>query len=239
LRFHGAPGTLAGEVLPELERCAAELHATGDVWRLQLDTYDREVERYGGPQAVELAERIFEADSDAALELLSMLEDGEAGEAERWKLALLGADALLDALGLTFDGKRDLATRLKQTFAEEHHADAALSRALGELYRKHARELGALLGDEPGARAASAFAPGFEVLARRAEEIAPLAAGLRRLESEGRVSRPLGMIVPSLVHMSVNRLLTCAHRRQELVLYDLLARTYASVAGRRADARRD
>ena len=61
VRFHGEPARLHAEVLPALQAAAAPLLDDGRVWRLQLDTYEREVERYGGPEGVALAERLFEA----------------------------------------------------------------------------------------------------------------------------------------------------------------------------------
>src|SRR5262249_39737372 len=67
LRVHGRPTRLHGEVLPALQATAAPLLEDGRLWRVQLDTYEREVERYGGPGGVVLAERLFHADSEAVL----------------------------------------------------------------------------------------------------------------------------------------------------------------------------
>src|SRR5262249_58030339 len=57
LRFHGEPARLLGEVLPALHAAAAPLLADGRLWRVQLDTYEREVERYGGAAGGVLAAR--------------------------------------------------------------------------------------------------------------------------------------------------------------------------------------
>src|SRR5262249_22589613 len=46
LRFHGAPERLHAEVLPALQAAVAPLLDDGRLWRAQLDTYEREVERY-------------------------------------------------------------------------------------------------------------------------------------------------------------------------------------------------
>src|SRR6185503_12472324 len=67
LRFHGAPARLVAEVLPSLHEAMAPLLADGRAWKVVLDTYEREVERYGGGVGVALAERLFDADSRAAL----------------------------------------------------------------------------------------------------------------------------------------------------------------------------
>src|SRR5262249_22829447 len=69
LRLHGPPEALLGRVLPALEEASRPLReAAGGsprIARIALDTYEREVERYGGPEGVLLAEQIFMADSEA------------------------------------------------------------------------------------------------------------------------------------------------------------------------------
>ena len=52
LRLHGPPERLHHEVLPHLQKAADPFLDDGSVWRLQLDTYEREVERYGGAAGV-------------------------------------------------------------------------------------------------------------------------------------------------------------------------------------------
>jgi thiopeptide-type bacteriocin biosynthesis protein len=230
LRFHGDPARLHAEVLPALYACAAPLLADGAAWRLQLDTYERETERYGGPEGVELAEQLFHADSDAALELLGVLADADDADDARWRLALCGMDLLLDALGLDLEARLAVAERARRAFAREFRADVALRRALGDKYRQQSRAIARLLerADDD-----AALAPGLEVLARRSRRLAPVAAALRAAERARRLWPPLADVVPSYLHMSANRLLRAEARAQELVLYDSLARFYASRLARR------
>ncbi|MFJ6381389.1 lantibiotic dehydratase [Kitasatospora sp. NPDC092039] len=76
LRFHGTPQALTAELLPRLHRWATSLRARRLVRGLRLDTYDPELERYGGPDAIAAAERAFHADSLAAVEALAHAEHG-------------------------------------------------------------------------------------------------------------------------------------------------------------------
>lgn len=73
IRFHGEPGALNRELLPRLHAFAAELRASGLVRKLELDTYEPETARYGGPAALEAAEYAFRADSEAVLAQLGLL----------------------------------------------------------------------------------------------------------------------------------------------------------------------
>jgi len=235
-RVHGEPAWLYGELLPRLAAQTAAMLDDGRLWKLQLDTYEREVERYGGPTGIALAERLFAADSACVLDILGMLA-GDAGMDARWRLALRGIDQLLDDLGFELPGRLSLMRRIRDAFAREHRVDAAVGfqRGLGDKYRKERTALDGLL-DRAG-DAASELAPGLERLAQRSAANAPIIAELRAAEQRGALALPLTELAPSYVHMHVNRLIRSAQRAHELVLYDLLARLYESRLAR-AKARR-
>jgi thiopeptide-type bacteriocin biosynthesis protein len=230
LRFRGDPARLHADVLPALHAGAGPLIDDGLVWRLQLDTYERETERYGGPEGVALSEELFHADSDAALDLLSFLAGADAADDARWRLALCGMDMLLDDFELDLEAKAAIAERARRAFASEFRANVSLTRTLGDKYRKESKALGALLhrpnGD--GDDEVRPLAPGIAILRRRSERLAPVAQALRAAERAQRLSLPLAELLPSYLHMFANRLLHAEARAQELVLYDLLARLYGS-----------
>jgi len=98
LRFYGDPTDLRERVWPALSEALGPSLADGTVWKVVLDTYDRELERYGGDAGIELAERIHAADSTAVLDILGML-DGDEGLDARWKLCLYGTHRLLADAG--------------------------------------------------------------------------------------------------------------------------------------------
>ena len=234
LRFHGARKRL-GEALSALNDALGPLLADGRVWKVQLDTYEREVERYGGPEGIALAERIFQVDSEAVLEILEILETGDEGEDERWRMALFGIDRLIQDFGFDRETKGELMDRLRRDPAGEHDADDGFKRGLGDRFRKESRSLEALL--DPTRRDESPLAPGIVVLRRRSDRLIPRMGELRSLEAAGRLSQPLAAIAPSFVHMHANRLLRSAHRNQEIVLYDFLARIYESRTARERSGR--
>jgi thiopeptide-type bacteriocin biosynthesis protein len=229
LRLHGDPGRLHAEVLPALQAAAAPLLADGRVWRLQMDTYEREVERYGGPEGIALAERLFQADSVAILALADQLAEDSRGEL-RWRLALCGMDRLLSDLGFELAGKRAVLSQLRGAFAQEFRADVPLKRRLGEQFRQEGKALGALLDEDTGA--ADELAPALAALRGRSERVAPVAARLRACAAAGRLTRPLAELAASYLHMHANRALRSGQRAQEMVLYDFLHRLYESRAAR-------
>jgi thiopeptide-type bacteriocin biosynthesis protein len=230
LRLHGEPGRLHAEVLPGLEAAAAPLLDTGQLWRMQLDTYEREVERYGGDRGIELAEQLFAADSEAVLTILGSLS-GDAGLDLRWRLAMAGVDLLFEDLGLTLEEKRSVARRAREGFGQEFGIDGNFRGRVSQRYRAERARLEALL--DPGQAPPAPLAAGLEALRRRSLQLAPMTAELRQLSQARRLSATPADLARSFAHMHVNRLLRSAHRAQELVLYELLDRAYSSRAGRR------
>ncbi|MDP6958519.1 MAG: thiopeptide-type bacteriocin biosynthesis protein, partial [Planctomycetota bacterium] len=101
IRFHGEPKSLQENLLPALFTALEQDVSSGRVWRVQFDTYEREVERYGGVAGMELSEQIFHFDSEAVAALLhEFWDEVSVFKSEvRFYLALLGCDRLLDDLG--------------------------------------------------------------------------------------------------------------------------------------------
>jgi len=225
LRLHGDPRELHARILPALADAAAPLLDDRRMWRLQLDTYEREVERYGGPEGICLAERLFGVDSETVLALLNLLEGDEGAEA-RWRLALVGIDRLLTDLGMDVTGKLGVLERMRRTFWREFKGDKSLRVQLDQKLRADRRSLTRLLDGDP-----EATAPLAEALAlfdRRSRDLAPIVAELGCREAAGLLTPPLREIAASFVHMHVNRVIRSAARAHEMVLYDFLHQLYAS-----------
>ena len=228
LRFHGDPVVLQEKLLPALHNALAPLLADGSSWRVDLGTYEREVERYGGDEAIDLAERLFEADSDSVLEIIEHVKG--LSHDDRWRLALYGVDRLFVDFGLDANTRGDTFARLRDGYIGEHRPPVGLRRRLGDRFRGERRGLETLLNDET--LVPSPLARAVDVLRRRSNRLAPLVVQLRALDAAGRLAMPLERIVPSFAHMFAVRLLRSAAREQELVLYDFLTRLYEARAAR-------
>src|SRR5262249_4922426 len=232
LRFHGVPARLHKEVLPALQAATAPLLADGLLWRFQLDTYEREVERYGGVEGILLAERLFHADSDAILALSDFIGADTRGDL-RWRLTLLGMHLLLVDLGFDLVTRRAVIRKTRDQFAAEFHTDAKFSHQLSTKFRPERRGVESLLKN--ALQSDTHLSDGLEILRRRSATLVPVMTELRASAEDGTLSRPLTELAPSYLHMHANRLLRCAHRAQELVLYDFLARSYESQGARTSD----
>lgn len=94
LRFHGPSERLNAELLPQLNEWAARLVDIGAISGFLLDTYEPEVDRYGGPAAIDDAERLFQADSRAVVDQLAELASGRLS----WPAEVLAAANFVDLL---------------------------------------------------------------------------------------------------------------------------------------------
>ncbi len=229
VRFHGDPARLQSRVLPRLHAALDPMLADGRIWRVQLDTYERETERYGGPEGIVLAERLFHVDSEEVLAILEMLE-GDEGADFRWRLALRGIDMLLGDLQLDSETRMRVMRGMREGFTREFGGGKGLRVQLDQRFRQEWRSLMPLL--DPAGDAESELAPALEVLHRRSERNAPIFEELRELERAGRLNQSLADMAPSYVHMHVNRIIRSAQRAHELVLYDFLYLLYESKAAR-------
>jgi lantibiotic biosynthesis protein len=230
LRVHGAPDRLLEETLPLLRRVTEPLFESGQLWRVQLDTYEREVERYGGEAGISLAEHVFHADSDAVLAVVGQLT-GDAGEELRWRVALRGIDLLFDDLGLTLEQKLSIARRARYGYGSEFSVGGDFSREVSRRYRSERASVEAML--DPQRDPPAELAAGIRALRQRSTVLAPVTRELRAKADAGRLSVDICELAMSLAHMHVNRMLRSAQRAQELVLYEMLGRAYTSHAARR------
>jgi lantibiotic biosynthesis protein len=231
LRLHGSPEVLLRDLLPQLRDLTEPWLRTGQIWRTQLDTYEREVERYGGALGIGHAEGIFHADSQTAIAIMSQLP-GDAGAELRWRMALRGIDQLFDDFGLSLAQRREIARRCRQGYGREFAADGAFQHAISARFRRERPWLELLLSADTSPPEVAGC---IRALGSRSAAISVAAGCIRAITDSGARTAPsLAELVISLAHMHVNRLLRSAQRAQELVLYEMLDRLYTSRAAREA-----
>lgn len=226
LRLHGRPDRLCADITPASGRLLA---GRGAVWKTQVDTYEREVERYGGPLGIELSEALFWHDSIAVLEALQRLRDGRRMDA-RWLVCLRGWDGWLSDLGFNLDEKIAFCRQRRAGLAAQVGEDKALRVALGERFRRERGLIDALFDKDGGEHGPEGEA--VSALRARAEDVAAIGAQLRRHRAEGRLTASIESLAASYLHLHANRMLRSAHARQEFVLYDFLLRRYESERAR-------
>jgi lantibiotic biosynthesis protein len=232
VRFHGSPDLLARRLLPEVSQALGDLLAARRVWKIQVDTYERELERYGGAEGMAASEDLFCADSDAVSAIVA--DPSLATPADRWLVACLGIDALLQDFGMDLTAKRDMLAARVATFRGDFEIGAKEKDALAKQWRRLRPALESVFRDGDGdAAAAGSGARVKEIFARRSPRIVQVAARLREVARRGDLPVTLDDLLASYLHMHVNRVLWSWSRQHEFVLYDCLSRSYAGLAARR------
>ncbi|MCG7316354.1 lantibiotic dehydratase [Brevibacillus laterosporus] len=102
LRFHGKSEKMMQEILPVLYPWIQECQKEGYVQRMVIDTYDREIERYGGPNIMAAAESVFASDSQTTTKLLELLRYKQT-HLPNYVLATISIIDIMTSFGLSFE----------------------------------------------------------------------------------------------------------------------------------------
>lgn len=205
LRFHGDPAVLMHQVFPHLCAWGNDLLAQGACVKYMFDSYDREIERYGGREAMALAEQIFAADSMATIRLLALLSQGKI-TLDLTDLTILTLDDLL----ATFEPDEDARRRYFRAYGATHPQS-------GSYYREHNRLLRPFMRHDtafPGVQGDDVLA---QILKERQQALALITDQWHQLEQHNALTQPSASLYGSLTHMHCNRLLGADRDHEELV----------------------
>lgn len=198
------------------------------IWKVQVDSYQREIERYGA-RSMELAETLFFHDSQMTLDMLDLIE-GDEGERIRWLFGLRAVDTLLQDFRYTMEIKFDLITNLRENFGREFGLNRALKDQLEKKFREDRTVITDILNHTDDKE--SEMFPLFQLIDRRSNNIKPIIEEILKLYGNENNKKPyplkLNELMGSYTHMMINRIFKSKQRLHELVLYDFLHRYYKS-----------
>jgi thiopeptide-type bacteriocin biosynthesis protein len=195
-----------------------ELYEKEIFWKVQLDTYDRELERYG-PKTIEMAESIFETDSLYWLSFMNIIKNDVT-----YILPIFFARSvivILDGLQLDLDQRLSIFQMLRNSYESEFAVKQQVH--LRNVINKKEKDLRAsvekVLNDD-----FSELEEYIDVI-----ELPKLLS-----EFEGKVKRiyknnidrldlaDIIQMVPSLIHMHAIRCFAIKPRENELFAYNIL-----------------
>jgi len=195
--------------------------------KIQIDTYQRELERYGG-EAIELAEELVFHDSVFTASFLDLIE-GDEGEELRWLTGLKSTDAYLDLAGMNIHQKLEYLAELKEYYGKEHNLDKNLEEQLSNKYRDNKRKIESFLNaghdEDPD------LTEIFDLIESRSDNLRNV---FRQLADFEKINQQFSLkqTLTSYLHMANNRLFRTRQRTHELVVYDMLKRYYWSISRR-------
>jgi thiopeptide-type bacteriocin biosynthesis protein len=207
LRVRFRTGDSAAVIFQRVSAWASQLMQSGQCTEFAFDTYDREIERYGGTAMLNVIEKVFHADSVACAHMLSLTRNKTALSDERLLAAIESISSLVLSVGTTQEKSDDFFRQYKHnknlTSADYRRLRGAISLLPGI----STTEL-----DKPS--------PITQYLQQRSKNIAEI---IRNAQSECIEDGISNEIVASIVHMSLNRFLGL-NRDGELKVLGLLYR---------------
>jgi thiopeptide-type bacteriocin biosynthesis protein len=200
-----------GYVITKTRRCLSTYLKTNEVSKVVVDTYQREIERYGA-KYIELSEQVFHAGSECVATILKHLKENSA---LRWRAAFLIVDALLSKLGLSLEKKKELIEKMSDSFLREFNFNIHNSKCLNDTYRKKRMTVADIVS--------GLDTDDMDPLMRTcvntyAIEVASITGDI-----------PINKLsISSYLHMEMNRLFANNNRLNEMVIYNYLTRYYKS-----------
>ncbi|MFB7053248.1 lantibiotic dehydratase [Streptomyces vinaceus] len=207
LRFHGDPAALIGPLTEQACEWADGLRADGLCTKFSFDTYEREVERYGGEEGIAAAEALFAVDSPSVADMLRVHVEGRLGT-DLVELAVVSIDDLLAGLGLSPEDRASFS-----------YGGPSASRQGGSEYRTRQRTLRRALGGPLPVDGEVS-----RLLTARRSALESAATRFAALHRDGSLWRSPQALYRSFVHMHANRLLGTDPLREAAAL-ELLRRT--------------
>lgn len=193
-------GTAFETISRHLLQEAALLHSRGLLTRVEIASYERELERYGGNQGIGLCEKVFGADSQWIATLLS---DGLPQGEERLPIIAATADALLDALHVDHSIRHwaleHACAGYQQEFGAKHPEQ--LERMLSQDFRKHRHAVWSALTHVYPRTGSS----GFTGLHGLRTQLHPIAATFQNMVDPQKNADQAALILTSILHMHANR----------------------------------
>lgn len=204
------------EIIESLNYAIRELVADHFIWKVEISSYDREIERYAW-LPYDISEKLFHLDSDYYVRALEYLTSNE-------KKFLYNLKASLDFIRLFYPTENDLMNFIKTSeasYKQEFEITKSTQKQLSTKYRSMKAIIAEFLGQGSGGN----FKTIKELLSLKNFEIKRL---LKKLDLPAKVTERFSF-VSSHVHINSNRTFATNQRLYEMITYDHLYRYYNSV----------
>jgi thiopeptide-type bacteriocin biosynthesis protein len=185
------------------------------IWKIQTDTYQREIERYGENTMMD-SETLFWHDSEMILSYLDVKPYFLKNETQLL-FSFCAIDSFLNSFSLTIEDKLNLMNELQTSFKTEFDADKNLKKEMD----KHYRELFPEIADFLTGKAINEYPEIFNCIAVKQTQTIEIAQKIK-----DNLEIPLYSFLMSHIHMTINRQYNSKQRFYELLIYDHLHRYY-------------
>lgn len=230
LRFHYNSSENLSIIVSKLQVSLTKLVNQDIIWRIQTETYHRELERYGS-NTIEIAEELFYHNSEMIVVFLDIIE-GEEGEELRWLFAMRAIHALITGFKYDLQERLKLLEWLKTSFGNEFGMNRYLKKQLDDKYRKKRGAIEKFMVFDKNE--IPEYKPILDILETHRNKIEPLADRILYHRDSQTLQVELDYLLGSYIHMLMNRIFKSKNRLHEMVCYDFLYRYYRSLFARQS-----
>lgn len=200
------------EIFDKINEVFEEYINSGEVSNIVIDTYSREIERYG-ENTIEDAETLFCKNSEFTLQCLHYSDE------EKIIVSLFYIDEILNKLDLSIQEKLEWIKGFNHSFKKEFNADKKLNSQLDKKYREFKLQYLDFLQSEDLLEQRNAIISNIEEFDLTLHNV------IVNPENWS-LKISLQNFFQSIFHMNINRLFVSNQRLFEMVIYDYLNRYY-------------
>ena len=175
------------------------------VYRIQFDTYQREIERFGA-STIDECEAWFSHDSQTVVDLLTVLNDQP--DWQRLRVGCLFVHQLLTAWQYDDVKQRNTVEAWRDAFLREFRADKSFQTELNTLFRNYRTEL---VKPAPDEQTLTSLLTNYRMQATAVHR------KLRAIDAQSP-----DRLLPHFSHLFLNRLFSDSQRKNELIVYSFL-----------------
>jgi len=196
------------------------------IWKIQTDTYKREIERYG-KNTISDSEYLFWKDSKMILKYLK-LKSSFIKQETPLLFSFLAINSFLDSFHLSNQEKLEMMDELQNSFKIEFETDTLQKKDLSKSYRIIYPQIQELLSDIPN----NNYTDIYNLVNKKTDK-----TNKKSIQIKAKIEISLQNFLASHIHMMINRQYTSKQRMYELIIYDHLFRFYKSVNYKQTNAK--
>lgn len=215
IRFHCNQISKLGIIIDCIHKAISPYVENDLIWKVQTDTYNREIERYG-VNSIEQAEYFFYGDSEICVSALQLIEE----DTLLFIFALRSIDTILEVFDFSISDKINFTKNNLEAFKIEFNEGKKLRK---QLYKKH-NGLKTELIEFMEMQSHPEYQPLIDLLNIKKSQLELIKKSIFKKDLQHKFN--LKNLLSSCIHMSVNRFFRDQQRLHELLCYDNLHRFY-------------
>jgi thiopeptide-type bacteriocin biosynthesis protein len=221
IRFSVSVTSNIAEILEIINKKLSSWNKSGQLWKIQLDTYNRESERYG-EDTMEDSETVFCIDSEYIIRIVGRLNKNED---YRWMIALKLIDSILSDFSFELKEKQLLMETVQKSYKSEFGYNEFNAKQFNHKYREKKKTVESVLSETNEDRE---FIELYKIVSKRSNALKKISRIIIEKTKISKQENKLNSLLQSYIHMTLNRLFLSKNRLHELILYDFMNRYYKS-----------